>query len=228
MVAAVADCRDLGVSPSSPPTTLVGEGEAVAGTDVSHYQGLVPWKTLRDAGLKFVFIKATQGSRVLDPAFHANWQAAKACGIPRGAYHLFDPSEPADVQQRFYLAQLGDDYGELPPALDVELPYKRPFPNCNDYVAGVVKWLRAVEHRVGRRPVVYFQSWFHADVLCGDTRLAGQPLWAAGQLSEAFSAWPWTFWQHGQPASWAGRQWDRDRFNGTDAALRVLLRSAGD
>jgi lysozyme len=39
----------------------------VKGVDVSHYQGAIDWRALRDSGIRFAYIKATEGARIRDP-----------------------------------------------------------------------------------------------------------------------------------------------------------------
>ena len=60
----------------------------IHGIDVSKYQGLIDWDQVRNAGVKFAWIKATEGGDHTDAQFWRNWTAAKAAGIPRGAYHF--------------------------------------------------------------------------------------------------------------------------------------------
>jgi hypothetical protein len=70
----------------------------VHGTDVSKYQGSIDWPAVRASGISFAFIKATEGGDRLDDRFAENWHAAKAAGIPRGAYHFFYFCRPAHEQ----------------------------------------------------------------------------------------------------------------------------------
>ena len=58
---------------------------------MSEYQGVIDWSLVAAAGIKFAIIKATEGGSLLDPRFSTNWQAAKAAGIVRAAYHFFRP-----------------------------------------------------------------------------------------------------------------------------------------
>src|SRR5208337_3723546 len=61
---------------------------AVHGVDVSKYQGNVDWQAVKEAGVAFAYIKATEGGDGADPKFLRNWAGAKIAGIPRGAYHF--------------------------------------------------------------------------------------------------------------------------------------------
>ncbi|WP_275428573.1 GH25 family lysozyme, partial [Enterobacter hormaechei] len=61
----------------------------VHGTDVSKYQSTIDWAAVRGNRISFVFIKATEGADRVDDRLADNWQAARAAGIPRGAYHFY-------------------------------------------------------------------------------------------------------------------------------------------
>ena len=69
---------------------------AIHGIDVSKYQGDIDWNKVKDSGVKFVWIKATEGGDHTDEKFAANWAGAKAAGIPRGAYHFVYWCRPAN------------------------------------------------------------------------------------------------------------------------------------
>ena len=60
----------------------------IHGIDVSKYQGTIDWNAVAGSGVKFVWIKATEGGDLVDERFQANWQGAKLAGIPHGAYHF--------------------------------------------------------------------------------------------------------------------------------------------
>ncbi|MCC2096979.1 MAG: glycosyl hydrolase family 25, partial [Hyphomicrobiales bacterium] len=60
----------------------------IHGIDVSKYQGDIDWNAVRASGVKFAWIKATEGGDHADERFLQNWNAAKAAGVPRGAYHF--------------------------------------------------------------------------------------------------------------------------------------------
>ena len=61
---------------------------AVHGTDVSKYQTSADWSQMRESGVSFAFIKATEGGDRVDDMFESHWRGARAAGVPRGAYHF--------------------------------------------------------------------------------------------------------------------------------------------
>lgn len=68
------------------------------GIDVSHWQGIIDWKKVRGAGYSFAFLKATEGSRIVDDRFRANAQDAKNAGLLVGAYHFTRAASTDDVK----------------------------------------------------------------------------------------------------------------------------------
>ncbi len=78
----------------------------VWGVDVSHYQGEIDWEALRAQGVRFAFIKATEGSSHVDERFAQNADGASAAGVPAGAYHFFSFESPGQTQAENLLSAL--------------------------------------------------------------------------------------------------------------------------
>ena len=57
-----------------------GGSNYTVGIDVSHYQGEVNWPAVAGAGVRFAFIKATDGIQDIDPRFAQNWPAPRPPG----------------------------------------------------------------------------------------------------------------------------------------------------
>src|SRR5687768_5676263 len=69
----------------------------VQGIDVSHWQGNMNWATAYNVGDRFAFIKATQGTTIVDPQFVNNRTAAKNAGLLVGFYHFATPDSITDA-----------------------------------------------------------------------------------------------------------------------------------
>ena len=197
----------------------------LTGIDVSHYQGVVNWASVKAAGCAFAFAKATEGTGVTDQYFAQNWQGMKSAGLARGAYHFFHASEDAAAQASHFLSVVRLQAGDLPAVLDVEV---------SDNVAnsvilqGVQTWLDAVEQGTGATPIIYTAtSFWNAHLNAGFGRY---PLWIAHYTSASTPAplpggWTdWTFWQYSQSLAISGVNGaaDHDYFNGTAGDLRAL------
>lgn len=95
----------------------------VKGIDVSHHQGKINWKTLREKNPDFVFsyIKATEGKDFEDKDFEENWHEAKKNQFLTGAYHFFSMQSKGKEQAKHYISKVPKDVNSLPPVIDVEI-----------------------------------------------------------------------------------------------------------
>ena len=164
------------------------------GIDVSHYQGAVDWRAVAASGVRFAFIKATDGVDDVDPLFQQNWAGAGAATILRSAYHFFRPGLDAKRQAERFLGVLAMDDLAIAPALDVEVT------DGLDPAAlqqGIRCWLDEVAAALGRPPIVYTDPMFWRANVGGD--FGAYPFWLAcyADQPEVPAAWRgWTFWQH--------------------------------
>ena len=51
----------------------------------------------------FAYLKATEGGDMLDDRLRENWAAARAAGVPRGAYHFYYWCRPGIEQARWFI-----------------------------------------------------------------------------------------------------------------------------
>src|SRR5688572_9815601 len=123
------------------------------GIDVSHWQGVVDWFAVAKSEIGFAFIKATEGSSVVDAQFSRNWSAAREVGLFRGAYHFGRPGRDPEAQAAHFVATVGAlGFRDLPPVLDLE--------EADGHGAKhVVQWAEAFVRRAevlcGRRLLIY-------------------------------------------------------------------------
>ena len=62
----------------------------IIGVDISKYQGKVDFNKLKDAGVHYVFIRATEGITYQDADYFQNHNDAKAAGLRVGVYHFYE------------------------------------------------------------------------------------------------------------------------------------------
>lgn len=195
--------------------------------DVSHHQGTVDWQRVGRSGLRYVWIKATEGSDWTDPAFRANRDGASEAGVRWGAYHFFTFCSDPTYQAAHFVDKLDGDFGALPPAVDVEIGGNcsaRPTPAAlRDSLA---TFIQAVEQTLGRQLVVYFTE-DQAATLFGASgpprrRLWVRNLWAAPQVHGGRA---WTVWQYHSRGwvSGVGAFIDLNVFSGSNEEFLKLL-----
>ncbi|NMM80896.1 hypothetical protein B2J86_08150 [Acidovorax sp. SRB_14] len=166
--------------------------DGVYGVDVSHHNGQVPWTNFAVSGVKFVYIKASQGANFRDPKFEANWRASADAGIIRGAYHFLTAGADGAEQAKNYLALVTKSGGfagnDLTPVLDLEWDFEKvgdakvdrwsKLP-VDEIVRVVKAWLDTVEGATGRRPMIYTAASWWNERMAGSLLLKDYPHWIA-------------------------------------------------
>ena len=109
------------------------------GIDVSNVQGNVDWRKVRDAGVRFAYLKTATGNEGLDPAYSHNLAGCRSNGVWAGGYGFAfplppDPAHPGrepkdQALHHFRLSGgIGKGPGELPFVVDLEWPYPTTSP----------------------------------------------------------------------------------------------------
>lgn len=199
------------------------EGFGVHGIDVSHYQKQVNWPLVAAQDVKFAFVKATEGQSMQDTLFCQNWDAMRAAGVMRGAYHFFRPGTSAAAQAMNFLATVDLQHGDLPPVLDVEVMDGL---SPEALAIGVKTWLTMVEDVWKIKPIVYSNQKFYNQHLAG--LVYGYPVWLARYTElrkpDLTDGHAWHFWQYGNRGRLNGIVGDVDFnvFNGNINDLQNL------
>ena len=140
---------------------FVDENNSFIGVDISTYQADVDMEKLKEQGIRFVFIKATEGSSLQDNRFAANWVNAEKAGLPSGAYHFFSYDTPGNTQAENFIKTVGDILeGRLLPVVDVEYygdKEENP-PAKEDVIRELTAFLNALEDQYKVKPIIYTRS----------------------------------------------------------------------
>jgi GH25 family lysozyme M1 (1,4-beta-N-acetylmuramidase) len=198
------------------------------GIDVSHFQGTLNWSSQFASGVRFTWIKATEGVTFRDSAFSANYTGSYNAGVIRGAYHFGLPDRSTGATQANYFVDHGGGWSAdgrtLPGTLDIEYnPYGA---TCYGLTkAAMSAWIRSFtttyRSRTGRDAVIYTTTDWWTTCTGGDTSFGPtNPLWIARYASAVGTL----------PAGWGVRTvWqytdsplDKDRFNGALDRLQAF------
>ena len=176
-------------------------GEVVYGIDVSWHQGVISWQDLYfsansagritgvfDSKSKFLqpplftYIKATEGSTLVDPRYAGNYSEAKRCGLHVGTYHFLSMQSTGTQQAEHFLEQASLSLGDMPPALDLEkvevngkvsdAEFMKIIPTAKD-------WLRIVEDSLRVKPIIYTNVNIYNRFVKDDPVLNSYDLWIA-------------------------------------------------
>ena len=174
----------------------------IHGIDVSKFQGDIDWNAVANSGVKFAWIKATEGGDNADARFQANWNGAKAAGVPRGAYHFVYWCRPPMEEMANFEQNAPVEGDALPPVLDVEAtPTSK---TCHrhltqqDAIAEMKVMLDEMERHYGKRPIIYTTVDFYQAILA-DGAFMDYPIWVRStkyQPSVKYGPRPWHFWQY--------------------------------
>ena len=157
------------------------EGYEIRGIDISHYQGDIDWELLQNAmiekcPIRFILIKATEGTDRIDPKFKENFRQAKEYGFIRGAYHFWSNKSSARSQAYFFLNNVYLQDGDLPPVLDIE--HKPKDVSLEDFQRDVLTWLHIVEDKYHVKPIIYTYYKFKTTYL-NEPVFNDYPYWIA-------------------------------------------------
>lgn len=139
--------------------------EVVRGIDVSIVQGrTIDWQRVADAGIRFAFLKCSEGMGSGDASFRRNADECRRVGIAPGPYHFARTSlspgmstlkdDAMGEAQRLlaFNGDVGELAGDLPPALDLETHSGMTDAWCAQWAR---LWLDEVEMTIQRVPVNY-------------------------------------------------------------------------
>ena len=237
LVAALATTAALATAPfavgpgaASPQPSPAGTSAVTQtpGMDVSSHQGNVDWAYWWGQGMKFAYVKATEGTSYKNPYFAQQYNGSYNVGMIRGAYHFALPHVSSGTAQADFFVNNGGGWSRdgktLPGVLDIEYnPYGA---SCYGLTqAGMRSWIAAFTSRyrarTGRDAVIYTTTdWWSQ--CTGNTSQFSQtnPLWIARYSTSAGtlpSGWAYyTFWQY------TSSPLDKNRFNGDLTRLRAL------
>jgi len=202
------------------PKTLGSLGiDTLPGIDVSSHNGTVDWAKVADAGVKFAWVKATEGQTHVNRNWVKRYNGAPENNIVVGAYHFARPdlnkydNPEADAVAEFKhfrktLDQVGGlKNGNLVPAVDLEAGMKTDDQYNADWY---LKWLSLAEEEWGVKPIVYTARWAWNLYIRGASEESRQkfteyPVWWANYIrkdrlvgpEKQLRGWDtWDVWQY--------------------------------
>jgi GH25 family lysozyme M1 (1,4-beta-N-acetylmuramidase) len=200
------------------------------GIDVSSYQGSNNWTSIKNAGISFALIKASEGLTIKDPTFGANWAGAKAADIVRGAYHFARPTTTPTATQsgidqaNYFVNIVQPQKGDLQLVCDFEVTGSLSATNLAAWLTGFCGQIQSLTHTPA---IVYTYPSFWSNMPSSWTN-PNCGLWIAnyGVTSPTIPA-PWArsgyaFWQYSDSGTVNGigtNPVDLDTFNGGSSSL---------
>lgn len=224
----------VAASPSPPPTPAPSRTPRPTptpylppGIDVSVYNSTLDFGPIVAKGMRFAFIRASQGTDIVDSRFAVNARRARAAGLLTGAYHFFDYTTDGIAQADLFVdTALAQDMvtDAMPLAIDVECLARLGWAVWADTQPRLRAMVDRVYERTGRKPIIYTSRHMWGQVMGNDPTFGDLPLWVACWRCDKPLipvGWKsWRFWQI-RPYKFPeiGRTLDGNVFKGTDVTL---------
>jgi lysozyme len=153
---------------------------------------------LANQNIKFVYIKATEGSKSIDENFFVNWQNGQTSGMYIGDYHFFSFDSDGKEQAEHFINTVGVLSGTLIPVVDVEYygdKEKNP-PDKETIVSGLKEYLRLLEKEYQVKPMLYTTEKVYAKYI--KESFDEYPIWIRSVYYPAkyVAGENWLFWQY--------------------------------
>lgn len=183
------------------------------GVDVSSYQEDVDFLKLARQGVRFAYIKATEGATHQDPSFTDKWAKALDAKVTAGAYHYFNYGVSGVEQAQNFIAMVGELNSErLIPAVDMELTVAEVYnpPSVESVVSGLRAFLAVVEDKYGVKPLIYAQQDYYDKYLAEN--FSDYPRWVRNvyypaQLSAGDNWYVWQYNDRGTLEGYSGEKY---------------------
>jgi lysozyme len=167
----------------------------VQGVWLSAADGTIEWPLLKAEGADFVYLTASEGAGVRDPAYVTGLDAARKAGLQIGAVHVYDICAPADGQSANFVVTVARDPKLLPPAvrLDLDETHCPEPPKEAAMQSELTTFLNQLERHAGKPALLLlspaFEKRYHM------AAVIDRNLWVEGSfLAPGYSGRPWVMW----------------------------------
>ncbi len=144
-------------------------GSEAHGIDVSHYQGRINWdEVARDRRVTYVYLKATEGTGIVDDTYSYNFSECKRVGLKVGSYLFFRPNLPAKAQFDLFVSRVKTKQQDLLPVIDIEVIRGV---SASVMQSRLLELCELFEKEYGKKPVIYTGKNFYNKYIHGNHRL---------------------------------------------------------
>lgn len=175
------------------PPFIDTERFPVKGIDVSAHNGMMNLDAAASSGIRFAWIKASEGTNFHDGNFAINVDKARHAGMRIGAYHYFRFDKDGVLQALNFLRAVKGRSFDLGLAIDVEDAGNAtgvPLDSITMRLQQMLDFLNLCGHRI----TFYSNREGYDKYLLENFR--GFPLWICSFKQENDMAGDWTYWQY--------------------------------
>lgn len=197
------------------PPFIDTERFPVKGIDVSAHNGMMNLDAAAASGIRFAWIKASEGTNFHDGNFAINVDKARHAGMRIGAYHYFRFDKDGVLQALNFLRAVKGRSFDLGLAIDVEDAGNAtgvPLDSITMRLQQMLDFLNLCGHRI----TFYSNREGYDKYLLENFR--GFPLWICSFKQENDMAGDWIYWQYDHKGKVPGIRGNVDLnvFSGTE------------
>ena len=192
-------------------------GKRLWGIDISKYQQNVNWHVMvRRNKPDFVFVKATEGTTIVDKMYRTHKSNLEKHDVLHGAYHFMSFTSSGRQQALSFIKHARLEKGNMVPVLDVEYTRRR-MPSKKKVIREIAAFCRTIENHYGVKPIIYTHPHLYTNYLKGN--FDEYPLWICDYGNRPRV--DWAIWQHTSKARLHGVQGRVDK-NVMKSDIRTL------
>ncbi len=196
-------------------------GRRLWGIDISKYQTNINWSLMvKKNKPDFVFVKATEGTTIVDKMYRSHKRNLEKYNVLHGAYHFMSFSSSGRSQALKFIRHARLKKGNMVPVLDVEYTRRR-MPNKYKVRREIRSFCRTIEKYYGVKPIIYTHPHLYSNYLKG--HFNSNPLWICDYRRRPRHNW--VIWQHTSKAriyGYRGRL-DKNVMKSDRATLKKLI-----
>lgn len=160
----------------APIVSVQASVESANGIDISNYQTISDYQSVKDSGVEYCYIKATEGTGFVDNKLDTHFSGCYNANIKVGFYHFMSEwSDPVDQATSFYEAIKHYNYG-LIPVLDIETNSR--FFSQEQLSNRVIQFANKFKELSGQNIIIYSGSYFSRTYF-NNKVIENYPLWVA-------------------------------------------------
>lgn len=187
----------------------------IEGIDVSHWEGDIDFREVKRAGIRFVYIKASEGTSYIDPDFERNYREARKARLKIGFYHYVTARtiEEGRAEARHFADVIRAKKYNGCPVMDFEVFGNLTKEQINEIS---LAFLNELAEETGKRVAIYSDANNATNTF--DVRLSIYPLWIADygvsrpDMKNHWNSWAgWQYTDSGRVEGISGRV-DRNYF----------------
>ena len=162
------------------------------GIDISSWQKNVNFYNVKSSGIKIVYIKASEGTKYINPYFESSYQKAKTNGLKVGFYHYVTARNTSEAQKQalFFASVIRGKLSDCKLVMDFENFGNLSVQEIND-ISKV--FLETLENATNIPAAIYSNAYSVKYIFYRS--LNKYSLWVANYgVSAPSSNWKWSTW----------------------------------